>query len=108
MKNTVGELKKAAKAAAQGPGSSEEEAEDSDEPAGVFKKPAAAVAHKKPAAAAAAAAPRKNSSYSVERSRAQVQCRPATGACFAFKFADHGGEAKAIKKAEKWLRSVEG
>ena len=75
------------------------------------KKPAAAVPLKKPAAASkvsAATHHAKKNSYSVERSRNQVQCRPAEGQSFRFTFADCGGEEKAIKKAKKWLRSVEG
>ena len=45
----------------------------------------------------------KKSSYSNERSRQQVQCRPAVGKSFKYKWADHGGEEGAKAKAKAWL-----
>ena len=113
-------LKKAAKTNAKGiasegaggetEGDGSEAGEDEEAEAAIWQKPAAAVPRKKPAAAlkASAANHHAKNSYSVERSRQQVQCRPAEGVSFRFRFADCGGEEKAIKKAQKWLKSVEG
>ena len=80
----------------------------------LMKKPAAAktALMKKPAAAKTAAKKMSKKSagpsMSVERSRRQIMLRngqEGSGSTFKMKFADYGGEGKALKKARTWLES---
>ena len=70
--------------------------------AALKKRPAAKAAPKKDTASPTKLA------MAVERSRKQVMLRngqSGPGTTFKMKFADHGGEGKAVKKARKWLEA---
>ena len=45
----------------------------------------------------------KKSSFGNEKTRFQVQCRPAIGKSFTIKWAASGGEENAVAKARQWL-----
>ena len=67
-------------------------------------KPSSTAAKKRPACAIAQSKP--VATYSVERTRSQVQCKTGLkgpGQYRSFSFGKHGGEANATKLARQWV-----